>query len=82
MVLVWGSTVVRGRQDSDERLLRGRQSLPQPVEAVALAGHGHDQTRLLGIGLYLAPQLANQHVDAAVERLGTAVGEGVVESRG
>jgi len=43
--------------------------LGQPVEPIALAGDGDDETRLFGIGLNLAAQSADQHVDAAVERL-------------
>jgi hypothetical protein len=69
-----------GRGISDGRPLPGRQRLRQPIEAIALTGHGDDQTRLLEIGLDLASELANQHVDAAVERLETAVGEGVQQS--
>src|SRR5258705_7560935 len=37
-------------------------------EAIAEAGHGHDQLRLSGIGLELAAQAADQHVDRAVDR--------------
>ena len=57
-----------------------RQRKAQPVEAVALAGHGDNQSRLFRIGLDLSPQLSDQHVDAAVERLEAAAGEGVQES--
>ena len=77
MALVWASTVVLRRLDSDGRLLLGRQRLRQPVEAIALAGHGDDQSGRLRIGLDLSPQPPDQHVDAAVERLEAPVGEGV-----
>jgi hypothetical protein len=37
---------------------------------IAFAGHGHDETRRLRVGLDLAAQPADQHVDAAIERIG------------
>ena len=55
----------------------GRQRPRQPVEAVALARHGDDQARLLGIGLDLFPEPADQHVDAAVERIGPLASQSV-----
>ena len=78
--LVWASTLARGRLDSDGRLLLGRQRLRQPVEAIALAGHGDDQSGRLRIGLDLFPQPPDKHVDAAVERLEAPVGERVQQS--
>jgi hypothetical protein len=57
--------------------LLGRQRPRQPVEAVALAGHCNDQARLLGIGLDLFPQPADQHVDAAIERIGPLAAQSV-----
>jgi hypothetical protein len=62
---------------SDGRRWLRRQGLRQPVKAVALAGDGGDQKRMLRIRLDLAAQLADQHVDAAVEWLETPVGKGV-----
>ncbi len=52
----------------------------QPIEAIAFSRHGDDETRLLRIGLDLSPQLPDQHVHAAVERLEPPMGEGVHES--
>jgi hypothetical protein len=57
-----------------------REGLSEPVEAVALAGDGDDQSSLLGVWLDLATQFADRHVDAAVERLETPVGEGVQQT--
>jgi hypothetical protein len=68
------------RLRSDERPILRRQRLLQPVEAVTLAWHGDDQSRTFRIRLDLSPQLADQHVDAAVERLKPPVGEGVQQS--
>jgi hypothetical protein len=47
----------------------GRQHFRQPIEAITLAGHRDDEARLLGIRLDLAPQPADQHIDASVEGL-------------
>ena len=47
----------------------GRQRFRQPVEAITLAGHRHDEPRLFGVRLDLAPQSADQHIDASVEGL-------------
>jgi hypothetical protein len=77
---VRASIVVLRRLDNDGRLLLGRQRLRQPIEAVALAGHGDDKARLLGIGLDLFPEPSHEHVDAAVERLETPVRERVQQS--
>ncbi len=51
------------------------KSLGQPVEPIALAGDGDDKTWLFGIGLDLAAQSADQHVDASVERPGAFPGQ-------
>ncbi len=56
----------------------GREA--QPVEPVALAGDGDDESRAFRIGLDFSPQFPDQNVDAAVERLETPLGEGVQQS--
>src|SRR5271165_286319 len=55
----------------DQRAGHQRRSrwFRQPVETIALAGHRDNETRLFGIGLDLAPQSADQRIDASVEWL-------------
>jgi hypothetical protein len=48
-----------------------RRALGEPV---ANAGYRHDRVRVLRISLDLTPQPTDQHVDAAIERLGLATG--------
>jgi hypothetical protein len=66
--------------DGEGRLWLGRQRLRQPVEPVALAGYGDDQTRLLRVRLDLAAQPPDQHVHTAVERFEAPLGEGVQQN--
>ena len=74
--LTWAPLIVLGR---DRQLAVGSQRLRQPVESIALPRHGDDETRLLRIGLDLAAQPADLHVDAAVERLEAPATQGVQE---
>ena len=49
----------------------------QPIEPIALAGHGGNESRRLGVGLDLAPQATDERVDAAVEQFERPVGDGL-----
>jgi len=67
LVFVW-----RGGQRLRRRTLRaeiGRLGSNRRCKFIAFAGHCHDDTRRLRVGLYFATKPADQHVDAAVERI-------------
>ena len=55
----------------------GWRDLAQSVEPISLSGHRHDQPRLLLIRLDLAPEPADQHIDATVEQLKATTGDGI-----
>ena len=54
---------------------RAAQRRRQSVEPIALAGHGGDEPRRLGVGLDLAPQATDERVGAAVEQFERPVGD-------
>ena len=47
------------------------------VEPIALARHGHNEGRVLWVGLDLATQPSDEHVDAPVKWFNPAIGYGV-----
>ena len=49
----------------------GRLNSNRHRKFIAFAGHGHYETRRLRGGLDLVAQPADQHVDAAIERIGS-----------
>ena len=56
---------------------RAAERRRQSIEPIALAGHGGDEPRRLGIGFDLAPQATDQRVGAAVEQFERPVGDGL-----
>ena len=72
--ILTGQLVVPGRRNGHREPLAGQRALRQTVEAITLARHSYDEPRLFRIGLDLAPQLPDHHIDAAIERLEAPVG--------
>ena len=72
--ILTGRLAVPGRRNGHREPLAGQRALRQTVEAITLARHSDDELWLFRIGLDLAPQLPDHHVDAAIEWLEAPVG--------
>jgi len=49
------------------------------VEFIPDAWHGEDESWRLWVGLYLAPQAGDEHIDAAIIGFGATAGDGVTQ---
>ena len=65
----------RGDEDSAAPSASAPRRPRQSVEPIALAGHGGDEPRRLGVGLDLAPQATDERVGAPVEQFERPVGD-------